>query len=59
MNGCPDLFLLSVIACKLSECLSENELSVVAASLTALGDMLAVIAARQDTDNSKPSNSCK
>lgn len=60
MNGCPDLFLLSVIACKLSECLSENELSIVAASLTALGDMLEVIAAHRDTDtNSKTADTRK
>lgn len=48
MNSCPDLFLLSVIACKISECLTEDELSIVAANLTALGDMLEVIAARRD-----------
>ncbi|BDF15200.1 DUF6774 domain-containing protein [[Clostridium] scindens] len=47
MNNCADLYFLSIIACKLSECLSEDELSVLATSLTALGDMLGVIIARQ------------
>lgn len=60
MNSCPDLFILSAIACKLSVCLSESELSVVAANLTALGDMLAVIAARQNADTELKSNdSCE
>lgn len=48
MNGCPDLFLLSVIACKLSECLTKDELSIVATNLSALSDMLEVIVARHD-----------
>ena len=47
MNNCPNLYLLSLIACQLAECLSSDELSVLAANLTALGDMLAVIQARQ------------
>lgn len=47
MNNCADLYFLSTIACKLSECLSEDELSILATSLTALGDMLGVIIARQ------------
>ena len=49
MNAnCTDLYFLSTVACKLSECLSEDELSVLAASFTALGDMLQVIIARRD-----------
>lgn len=47
MNNCTDLFFLSTIACKLSECLSSDELSILAANLTALGDLLAVTVARQ------------
>ncbi|MGN0421603.1 MAG: DUF6774 domain-containing protein [Lachnospiraceae bacterium] len=49
MNECTDLYFLSTIACKLSECLSDDELAIMAASLTALGDMLTVIAARRDS----------
>ena len=47
MNSCSDLYLLSTIACKLAECLTEDELAVLAANLTALGDMLQVILAKQ------------
>ncbi|MGM9937770.1 MAG: hypothetical protein ACI38A_10530 [Candidatus Ornithomonoglobus sp.] len=47
MNSCTDLFTLSAIACKLSECLSEDELAVLSANLMALGDMLEVVLARR------------
>lgn len=47
MKNCPNLYYLSTIACKLSECLSEEELAVLASELTVLGDMLASILARQ------------
>lgn len=47
MGDCSNLFYLSTIACKLSECLSEEELSVLSADLVVLSDMLANIAARQ------------
>lgn len=47
MNGCTDLYVLSTVACKLAECLTEEELSIVAANLTALGDMLQVIINKQ------------
>lgn len=48
---CPDLFLLSAIACKLSECFNADELNILSANLTALGDMLQVILSRQDNDD--------
>ncbi|MGN0162868.1 MAG: hypothetical protein ACI4EA_04695 [Candidatus Ornithomonoglobus sp.] len=57
MNGCTDLFALSAIACKLSECLDENELAVLSASLMALADMLEVILARRDSRKADPSES--
>lgn len=47
MNNCCDLYFLSTIACRLAECLPEEELSVLATSLTALGDMLEVVLAQQ------------
>lgn len=47
MKNCSNLFYLSSVACKLSECLSEEELAVLASELTVLGDMLASILARQ------------
>ncbi|MBQ8803461.1 MAG: hypothetical protein IJZ53_07510 [Tyzzerella sp.] len=47
MNGCTNLYFLSTIACKLSECLSDEELSILAADLVALSDMINAILARQ------------
>lgn len=47
MKGCTDLYLLSTIACKLSECLEDDELAVLATNLTALGDLLQVLVAKR------------
>lgn len=47
MNQCSNLFYLSTIACKLGECLSEEELAKLSADLVLLGDMLANIIATQ------------
>lgn len=47
MNNCTNLYYLSAIACKLSECLSETELAILATDLTVLGDMLSSISTRQ------------
>ncbi len=44
MQNCPDLYLLSTVAYKLAESVPSNqELALLAASITTLGDMLAVI----------------
>lgn len=45
--NCSNLFLLSSIACQLSDCLSPEELAVLSADLMTLGDMLASLLARQ------------
>lgn len=45
MNSCSNLYLLSALACQLSGCLSDEELSVLAADLVVLSDMLANIVA--------------
>ncbi|MGN1146516.1 MAG: DUF6774 domain-containing protein [Acetatifactor sp.] len=47
MENCSNLFYLSTIACKLSECLSEKELAALSADLVVLSDMLANIIAHQ------------
>lgn len=58
MNNCSNLYFLSTIACKLSECLSDDGLAVLSADLMTLGDMLASILARramcknEDSDDS-------
>ena len=49
MRNCLDLYFLSTIACKLPECLSKEELAVVAASLRALGEMLEVVLTCQES----------
>ena len=63
MNNCSNLFVLSAIACKLSECLSENELGMLAANLNTLGDMLegiiASTAANQSQLTKIQKNTCK
>lgn len=45
---CPNLFLLSAIACKLAEILTKDELDILSANLLALGDLLEVVLAHQD-----------
>ena len=40
MENCTDLFILSSIACKISECLTDDELALLAVNLTTLADML-------------------
>lgn len=49
MNHCTNLYLLSTIACQLSEYLDKDDLSILAADLVVLSDMLANILARQTT----------
>lgn len=56
MNGCADLYLLSSIACELSKCLSEDALTMLGVNLTALGDMLMVLATRQEICNKTEPN---
>ena len=51
MKCCADLYFLSTIACKMAECLTEDELLVLGIELTTLGDMLSVIATKQSVCN--------
>ena len=46
MKNCSNLYFLSTLACKIGDCLSEEELAVLSADLVVLGDMLANIIAR-------------
>ena len=48
MDHCSNLYVLSTIACRLTECLSAEELAVLSADLMTLGDMLQSILARRD-----------
>ena len=48
MNACTNLYFLSTIACQLSKCLDTDDLSILAADLVVLSDMLANIVVRQE-----------
>ena len=47
MNNCSSLYVLSTIACQLSECLTKDELELLAANLRVLSEMIEVISVRQ------------
>ena len=47
MNNCTNLYFLSTLACRLAECMSEEELGILSADLVTLGDLLATILARK------------
>lgn len=51
-NCCQNLYFLSTIACKLAECMSEEELAKLSADLVVLSDMLANILACQNITHS-------
>lgn len=46
-NNCQSLYILSTIACQLTECLSEEELEILSADLKTLGEMLESLLARK------------
>lgn len=46
MQNCSNLYFLSTLACQLADCMSDDEIAVLAADLVVLSDMLANIAAR-------------
>lgn len=47
MNNCTDLYFLSTVACQISECLSKDDLELLAADLKVLGEMLEAISVQQ------------
>lgn len=47
MNNCSNLYFLSTLACKLVDCLSTDEATVLAADLLVLSDMMSDVLARQ------------
>lgn len=47
MKNCTNLYLLSTVACKLSECISEEELNKLSSDLVVLSDMIQNIIAHQ------------
>ena len=51
MNNCSHLYLISSIACQLSECLSKDELELLAADLKALGETREVVSVQNNMCN--------
>ncbi|MGN0314702.1 MAG: DUF6774 domain-containing protein [Fusicatenibacter sp.] len=48
LNSCELVTLVSTIACQISKCCSEEELAVLAAIFTQLGDTLATMIAHKN-----------
>lgn len=46
-SNCSNLYFLSTIACRLSECLDETSLEILSADLIALGYLIESIQARE------------
>lgn len=46
-KSCHNLYFLSTVACRLSECLSADEIAVLSADLMTLADMLASVSVRK------------
>ena len=46
MQNCSNLYFLSVLACQIFDCLSDDETAILAADLVVLSDMLENLAAR-------------
>ena len=47
MNICTDILLISTLACRIAECLDDNELALLAADTVLLSDALNAIAVRR------------
>ena len=47
MLNCQNLYILSTVACQLAECMPEEDLEVLAADLSTLGDMISGILSRK------------
>ena len=62
MKHCSNLFYLSTIACKLNECLTEEELTALSTDLVLLGDLIANLIAHNNlcniNHNAKNDNDC-
>lgn len=48
-SNCQNLYILSSIACQLAECLDKEELEILSADLSALGEMIESLLAHQST----------
>ncbi|WMI82077.1 DUF6774 domain-containing protein [Anaerotignum sp. MB30-C6] len=57
MENCPDVVAITMLACKISECLSEEELETLAADLNLLSDAISSILVRKSLNkNTEPND---
>lgn len=56
MQSCEIVTFITALACALSKCCSDDEISVLAAAFTQLGDTLATIAAQNQLCNRNEDN---
>lgn len=47
MEACPNVVAIAALSCQLAQCLTDEELEMLAADLTVLADSLAAIAVRR------------
>ncbi|NLL72913.1 MAG: hypothetical protein GX237_05240 [Clostridiales bacterium] len=55
MDECELVALISTLACSISKCYSNDDISLLAAALTQLGDTLATIVTKRELSD-KPNN---
>ena len=56
---CTDIYLLTTIACQLSKCLSEEELTLLSIDLVTLGDLISSNIARRTFCDANKTNNCQ
>ncbi len=56
MDECELIALVSAVACGISKCCSENEMTLLSVVLTQLGDTLATVLAQREINENKKNN---
>ncbi len=51
MENCPDIVAITLLACQISECLSDDELEILSADLSLLSDAITAILVRRSQDD--------
>ena len=57
MNNCDLITLIATIACAITKCCSEDEISILSVSLTQLGDTLATYLTQQEISEKRKNSS--
>ncbi|MDD3394066.1 MAG: hypothetical protein PHG19_05435 [Anaerotignum sp.] len=53
MENCPDVVAITMLACKIAECLSDDELEKLSADLDLFSDALSAILVRRSQNQDK------